>query len=199
MAWFILGLVLFLGSHSVRVFADNWRTKTLAQWGEKFYKGIHSVASLVGFVLMVYGFSAIRWDSPMLWVPPMGMRHLAALLMLLALVLLVASQVPHNAIKAKLRHPMVLSVKVWALAHLLSNGKAADVVLFGAFLLWAMLNFRAARQRDRLTALETPSDLVIPVTSTFNTWLVVFVGVGVWAILLFGGHSWLFGVSPLGM
>jgi uncharacterized membrane protein len=100
MAWFILGLVLFLGSHSVRVFADNWRVKRLAQWGEKFYKGVYSVASLAGFVLMVYGFSTIRWDSPMLWVPPTGMRHSAALLMLLALVLLVASQVPNNAIKA---------------------------------------------------------------------------------------------------
>ena len=199
MAWLILGLVLFLGSHSVRVFADDWRTKKLTLWGEKFYKGMYSVASLLGFVLMVYGFSTIRWDSPMLWVPPVGMRHLAALLMLLALVLLVASQVPNNAIKAKLRHPMVLSVKVWALAHLLSNGKVADVVLFGAFLLWAVLNFRAARQRDRLAALASPSDLEPPVFRMFNTGLVVLVGVAVWAILLFGGHRWLFDVSPLGM
>jgi uncharacterized membrane protein len=167
-------------------------------WGEKFYKGMYSVASLVGFVLMVYGFSTIRWDSPMLWVPPVGMRHVAALLMLLALVLLVASQVPNNAIKAKLRHPMVLSVKVWALAHLLSNGKVADVVLFGAFLVWAVLNFRAARQRDRLAALATP-DLDLPVVHKSNTWLVVLVGMAVWAILLFGGHRWLFDVSPLGM
>jgi len=95
---------------------------------------------------MVYGFSAIRWDSPMLWVPPTGMRHLAALLMLLALVLLVASQVPNNAIKAKLRHPMVLSVKVWALAHLLSNGKAADVVLQ---LLETCLSYRASKTIPR--------------------------------------------------
>jgi uncharacterized membrane protein len=197
MALFILGLVLFLGSHSVRVFADRWRTEKLAQWGEKLYKGIYSVASLTGFVLMVYGFSQIRWDSPWLWVPPVGMRHLAALLMLLALVLLVASQVPHNAIKAKLRHPMVLSVKVWALAHLLSNGKLADVVLFGAFLVWEVLNFRAARQRDRLAALDAP-DVLTPPVNTFNTVLVVSVGVAVWAFLLFGGHKWLFAVSPLG-
>jgi uncharacterized membrane protein len=203
MAWFILGLVLFLGSHSVRVFADNWRTKRLAQWGEKFYKGIYSVTSLAGFVLMVYGFSAIRWDSPMLWVPPTGMRHLAALLMLLALVLLVASQVPNNAIKAKLRHPMVLSVKVWALAHLLSNGKAADVVLFGAFLLWSVLNFRAARQRDRLVAAatETGAETAVPApeVSAAATWRAIGIGVVVWAFLLSRGHTWLFGVSPLGM
>ena len=198
MALFIWGLVLFLGSHSVRVFADHWRTEKLAQCGEKFYKGLYSVASLVGFVLMVYGFSKIRWDSPWLWNPPVGMRHLAALLMLPALVLLVASQVPHNAIKAKLRHPMVLAVKVWAFAHLLSNGKWADVVLFGAFLLWAVLNFRAARQRDRLAA-HTLTDEATQPANTSKTWRVVLVGVAVWAILLFGGHSWLFAVSPLGM
>lgn len=198
MALFILGLVLFLGSHSLRVFADDWRTAKMAQWGEKFYKGLYSVASLVGFVLMVYGFSKIRWDSPWLWHPPVGMRHLAALLMLPALVLLVASQVPHNAIKAKLRHPMVLAVKVWALAHLLSNGKVADLVLFGAFLVWAVLNFRAARQRDRLAAHTLTDDATQPANLT-NTWRVVLVGVAVWAILLFGGHKWLFAVSPLGM
>ncbi|MBU6369031.1 MAG: protein NrnU [Burkholderiales bacterium] len=198
MALFILGLVLFLGSHSLRVFADDWRTAKMAQWGEKFYKGLYSVASLVGFVLMVYGFSKIRWDSPWLWYPPVGMRHLAALLMLPALVLLVASQVPNNAIKAKLRHPMVLAVKVWALAHLLSNGKVADLVLFGAFLVWAVLNFRAARQRDRLAAHTLTDDATQPANLT-NTWRVVLVGVAVWAILLFGGHKWLFAVSPLGM
>jgi uncharacterized membrane protein len=179
MALFILGLVLFLGSHSLRVFANDWRTAKMAQWGEKFYKGLYSVASLVGFVLMVYGFSKIRWDSPWLWYPPVGMRHLAALLMLPALVLLVASQVPNNAIKAKLRHPMVLAVKVWALAHLLSNGKVADLVLFGA-------------------AHTLTDDATQPANLT-NTWRVVLVGVAVWAILLFGGHKWLFAVSPLGM
>ena len=197
MALFILGLVLFLGSHSVRVFAEGWRTQKLAQWGEKFYKGMYSVASLVGFVLMVYGFSKIRWDSPLLWVPPVGMRHLAALLMLPSLVLLVASQVPHNAIKAKLRHPMVLAVKVWALAHLLANGKLANVVLFGAFLVWAVLNFRASRQRDRQAVPDSSDGQVAPV-DTSNTARVVLIGVAVWAILLFGGHTWLFAVSPLG-
>ena len=197
MALFILGLVLFLGSHSVRVFAEGWRTQKLAQWGEKFYKGMYSVASLVGFVLMVYGFSKIRWDSPLLWVPPVGMRHLEALLMLPSLVLLVASQVPHNAIKAKLRHPMVLAVKVWALAHLLANGKLADVVLFGAFLAWAVLNFRASRQRDRQAVPDSSDGQVAPV-DTSNTARVVLIGVAVWAILLFGGHTWLFAVSPLG-
>lgn len=193
MELFILGLVLFLGCHSVRVFAGSWRDQVLERMGEKWFKSMYSLASLVGFVLLVYGFSKIRWDSPQLWSPPLAMRHVAALLMLVSMVLLVAGQVPHNAIKAKLGHPMVLSVKVWALAHLLANGKQADVILFGAFLLWSVLNFRAARQRDRLAAQSGT-----PIEATPNTLRVVLIGSGAWAVLLFGGHTWLFAVSPLG-
>jgi uncharacterized membrane protein len=115
--------------------------------------------------------------------------------MLVAMVLLVAGQVPHNAIKNKLRHPMVLSVKVWALAHLLANGKQADFILFSAFLVWSVLNFRAARQRDRLALAEGQAD---EVTVTPNTLRVVLIGVAAWALLVFGGHTWLFAVSPLG-
>ena len=195
MSLFILGLVLFLGSHSVRVFADGWRSRMIENMGEKMFKGMYSVASLVGFVLLVYGFSKIRWDSPVIWNPPVAMRHIAALLMLVAMVLLVAGQVPHNAIKNKLGHPMVLSVKVWALAHLLANGKQADFILFGAFLVWSVLNFRAARQRDRLAQAEGQAD---EVTATPNTLRVVLIGVAAWALLVFGGHTWLFAVSPLG-
>jgi len=193
MELFITGLVLFLGCHSSRVFAGDWRRRKLEQWGEKMFKGMYSLASLVGFVLLVYGFSQIRWDSPQIWSPPVAMRHIAAVLMLFAMVLLVAGQVPHNAIKSKLGHPMVLSVKVWALAHLLANGKQADLLLFGAFLLWSVLNFRAARQRDRLAAQSGSA-----VEATPNTLRVVLIGVAAWAVLLFGGHTWLFAVSPLG-
>ena len=194
MELFIIGLILFLGSHSIRVFAEAWRQRMRDRLGDKFFKGFYSLVSIVGFVLLVYGFSKIRWDSPVLWVPPVALRHVAALLMLVAMVLLVAGQVPHNAIKAKLGHPMVLSVKVWALAHLLANGKQADVILFGAFLLWSVLNFRAARQRDRSLALAEDA----APAPTHNTWRVVLIGVAVWALLVFGGHTWLFAVSPLG-
>jgi uncharacterized membrane protein len=195
MSLFILGLVLFLGTHSVRVFAGGWRNRMVENMGDKMFKAMYSVASLVGFVLLVYGFSKIRWDSPVIWNPPVAMRHIAALLMLVAMVLLVAGQVPHNAIKNKLGHPMVLSVKVWALAHLLANGKQADLVLFGAFLVWSVLNFRAARKRDRLAQ---AAGQTIEVTATPNTLRVVLIGMAAWALLLFGGHTWLFAVSPMG-
>ncbi len=150
MGMLILGLVLFLACHSVRVFAEDWRVATRLRLGENMYKGLYSLASIVGFVLIVYGFGVVRVDSPMLWLPPVAMRHVASLLMLFSMILLVAAYVPHNAIKDRLRHPMVLSVKVWALAHLLANGRLADLILFGAFLVWSVLVFRASRQRDRL-------------------------------------------------
>jgi uncharacterized membrane protein len=203
MAWLILGLVLFLGAHSTRIFAENWRQATLERLGEKAYKGVYTLVSLVGFGLMVFGFDQVRWDSPLLWAPPVWVKHAAALLMLLSLVLLASAYTPRNAIKVKLHHPMVLSVKVWALAHLLANPRLADVVLFGAFLLWSVLNFRAARQRDRLAAAATETGaettLPAPEVSAAATWRAIGIGVVVWAFLLSRGHTWLFGVSPLGM
>jgi uncharacterized membrane protein len=203
MALLILGLVLFLGAHSTRIFAENWRQAVLERLGEKAYKGVYTLVSLVGFGLLIYGFDQVRWDSPALWTPPVWVKHVAALLMLLSLVLLACAHAPRNAIKAKLHHPMVLSVKVWALAHLLANPRVADLVLFGAFLLWSVLNFRAARQRDRLAAAAAQETgeagtLVVPEVSMAATWRAVGIGVVVWSILLSHGHVWLFGVSPLG-
>ena len=201
MTLLILGLILFLGAHSTRIFAENWRQATLERLGEKAYKGAYTVVSLVGLGLLMVGFDQVRWDSPLLWVPPVEVKHAAALLMLLSLVLLASAYTPRSAIKVKLHHPMVLSVKVWALAHLLANPRLADVVLFGAFLLWSVLSFRAARQRDRLAAAESGAEgaLPAPEVSSAATWRAVGIGVVVWAFLLSRGHAWLFGVSPMGM
>jgi len=149
MTMLLLGLLIFLGVHSIRVFAECWRTNMRQKMGENAFKGLYSVFSLVGFALIVWGYGAARQQPVALWASPVWTRHLAALLTLPAFVMLVAAYIPGNAIKARLHHPMVLGVKVWALAHLLSNGNLADVLLFGAFLLWAVLSFRAARQRDR--------------------------------------------------
>lgn len=203
MALLILGLVLFLGAHSTRIFAENWRQAALERLGEKAYKGAYALVSLVGFVLLIVGFDQVRWDSPALWTPPVWVKHVAALLMLLSLVLLACAYAPRNAIKAKLHHPMVLSVKVWALAHLLANPRAADLVLFGAFLLWSVLNFRTARGRDRLAAASAQETgevgtFTAPDVSLAATLRAVGIGVVVWSILLSHGHVWLFGVSPLG-
>ena len=192
MMYLIAGLVLFLGVHSTRVFANNWRNQTLARMGEKPFKGVYSVLSLAGFVLLVWGYGQARQLGVMLWNPPTAMRHIAALLMLLAFVLWAASGVPRNQIKAKLHHPMVLSVKVWALAHLLANGSLADTVLFGSFLLWAVVLFAASRKRDRR------EQTVYPAGTASMTIVTVVAGLAFWAVFAFWLHRLLIGVSPLG-
>ena len=187
----VLGLVLFLGVHSVRIVADGWRTQTLARMGEMPWKGLYSLVSAVGLALIVWGYGLARQQPVVLWVPPIGMRHAASLLTLIAFILLAATYVPRNAIKSRLHHPMVLGVKVWALAHLLSNGNLADVLLFGSFLLWAVLSFRAARQRDR--AMNTG---YAPGTAA-GTGVAVVVGAVAWVGFAFWAHAWLIGVAPL--
>jgi len=188
----IAGLVLFLGVHSVRIFANNWRSAQLAQRGEAVWKLGYSALSIAGFVLIVWGYGLARQSPMVLWPTPRGMNHLAALLTLLSFVLLVATYVPRNVIKAKLRHPMILGVKVWALAHLLANNTLADLLLFGSFLVWAVLSFRAARQRDRQ---QPPVRLASNGLATAAT---VVVGVVAWAAFAFWGHLALIGVRPLG-
>ncbi|MFN9725916.1 NnrU family protein [Acidovorax sp.] len=188
----VIGLVLFLGVHSVRIVSDPWRSQMLARMGEGAWKGLYSLVSVVGLALIVWGYGLARQQPVVLWMPPVGMRHAAALLTLVAFVLLVAAYVPRNGIRARLRHPMVLGVKVWALAHLLSNGSVADVLLFGGFLLWAVASFRAARQRDRrLGTTYAPG-------TAAATGITVVVGVAAWAAFAFWAHAWLIGVAPLG-
>ena len=193
MTWMLMGLVLFLGAHSLRVFADGWRSQQIARLGEKTFKGIYAVVSLLGFVLLCWGYDQARATPTLLWVPPVATRHVAALLMLFAAVLLVAAYVPGNHLKARMGHPMVLSVKVWALAHLLANGNLEDVILFGTFLVWAVQCFRAARARDRAANLA-------PVVPQMRATLVaVMGGLVLYAVFLFKAHAWLVGVSPMGL
>jgi uncharacterized membrane protein len=188
----ILGLVLFLGVHSVRVVAEDWRTGVRARMGENAYKGLYSVLSIAGFALIVWGYGQARQQPVPLWLPPLWTRHLAALLTLPAFVLLVAAYVPGNSLKTRLRHPMVLGIKLWAAAHLLANGNVADVLLFGSFLLWAALSFRAARARDRAAGAVAAPGRLLP------TVVAVAVGLAAWAVFAFWAHGVLIGVRPFG-
>jgi uncharacterized membrane protein len=187
----IAGLVVFLGVHSLRIFAEGWRGRLIGRIGTGPYKGVYSIVSLAGFVLLVYGYGQSRMEGLFWYHPPVFTRHIASLLMLVSLVLVAAAYVPKNLIKARLRHPMIIGVKVWAFAHLLANGRAGDVLLFGAFLIWAVLDYRAARQRDRLTAAPPPAG------DELRTVLAVALGIGTWALLTSGLHLYLIGVSPL--
>lgn len=192
MTYLILGLIIFIGVHSIRMVAGDWRTRTLLRLGDGTWKGLYSLFSLAGLALIAWGFDAAREHPLVLWAPPSGMRHVASLLMVISFVLLAAAYVPGNRIKTRLHHPMVLGVKVWALAHLLSNGMLAHVLLFGALLIWAVLNFRSARQRDRVNG------TVYAVGNTRATVIAVTLGLAAWAIFAFGLHGLLIGVKPLG-
>ncbi|MBZ8139311.1 protein NrnU [Rubrivivax gelatinosus] len=192
MTQLILGLVLFLAVHSVRIVADDWRTRLRARLGENGFKGLYSVLSLIGLVLIVRGYGEARLDPVALWTPMLWARHLASLLVLVAFILNVAAYVPGNQIKAKLHHPMILGVKLWAFAHLLANHTLADVLLFGSFMVWAVLDYRSSRRRD-----AAAGTVYAPGTAS-RTVLTVVVGAAAWAVFAFWAHAWLFGVAPLG-
>jgi len=190
MSLLILGLVLFLGVHSVRIFADGWRTRVRAQYGEMAWKGVYTLLSVAGFALIAWGYGEARQQPIALWGSPGWTRHAAALLTLFAFLLLVAAYVPGNAIKARLKHPMVLSVKVWAIAHLLANNTLADLLLFGSFLLWAVLDFRSARQRDRVAGTVYPPGRTIPTVIALVLGLAAYAGFAFWVHM-----AWI-GVPP---
>jgi uncharacterized membrane protein len=209
----LIGLLLFLGTHSLRIVAEDWRVGLISRLGEKKFKGLVSVASLIGFILIIHGYGVARLTPQILWVPPVATRHVAALLMLFAMIFLIASYIPGNHIKARLRHPMVISVKVWSVAHLLANGMAADILLFGSFLLWAVFDFRAARQRDRMGAIQTSmtidtaagpssvpaSNVALKPATVRGTVMAIVLGTALWVGFVAYLHLKLFGVSPLGL
>jgi len=191
MSTLILGLLLFLGMHSVRIVAEGWRTRTVARLGPMAWKGLYSLVALAGLALIVWGYAQARQQPVLLWSPPVALKHLNSLFTLLAFILVVAAYVPRNAVRARLHHPMILGVKLWAFGHLLATGKLADLLLFGAVLLWAVLDFRAARQRDR------PQGAVVAPGKAVPTLLVIVVGAAAWAAFAFWLHAALTGVAPM--
>lgn len=192
MTLLILGLVLFLGAHSVRIVADDWRTAQIARIGEAKWKGLYALLSLAGLVLIVWGFGQARLDPVVVWSPPAWTRHAASLLVLPAFVLIVAGNLRGTRMKAAVGHPMVLGTKIWALAHLLANGTLADIVLFGSFLVWAIVDYASSRRRDRVAG------TVYPLGSWSRDALAVVIGIVAWVVFGFWLHGPLIGVRPFG-
>jgi uncharacterized membrane protein len=186
----ILGLVIFLGAHSVRLFADGWRTRMIARLGTNGWKALYALASIVGFVLIVWGFGLARQQPVLLYAPPLWLKYVNALLTLVAFVLVVATYVPHNHVKAAIGHPMLAGVKVWAFGHLLATGFLHDVVLFGAFLLWAGVNFVVSRRRDRLAGTHYAAGTLV------GDALALAIGIVAWAVFAFWLHARWIGVNP---
>ena len=192
MTLLILGLATFLGVHSIRIFAAGFRDAQMAKLGPNGWKALYSIVSIAGFVLIVYGYADARMTPVAVWSPPPWTGHLAALLTIPAFILLAAAYVPGTRIKRAVGHPMVAGVKVWAFAHLIANGTLADVLLFGSFLAWAILDYASARRRDRAAGTEYVAG---PITRDLSA---VVAGLAAWTAFAFWLHAWLIGVRPFG-
>lgn len=190
MAMLIAGLVIFLGMHSIGMAAPGLRTRAVGRLGEGAWKGLNAVISIAGFVLLVRGFAAARGAPVVLYTPPGWLRHVTFLFMLPVFPLLLAAYLP-GRIQARAKHPMLAAVKLWAFAHLLSNGTLADVLLFGGFLAWAVLDRIFLKRR-------APRPIHTAPARPFNDVLTVVVGLALYAFFIGWAHLRLFGVSPLG-
>jgi uncharacterized membrane protein len=187
----ITGLVVFLGAHSVRIVAEEWRAEMIGRVGLNVWKGLYSLVSLAGFALVVWGYGRARVGAIELWHTPGWLHYPAWLLMLLSFVLLAAVYVPRNRIKTALGHPMIAGVTVWALAHLLTNARAADVMLFGSFLVWSVIAFHSAGRRERAAGTSEPAG------TWANAAVAVAIGLAVWILFIGYLHSRLIGVSVI--
>jgi uncharacterized membrane protein len=184
----IAGLVLFIGVHFSRVAFGGVRQAAIARFGADGWKGIYTVISLIGFVLIIWGYGRARGGTEILWVAPDWARPLNWIVMAVALVLVIASQVPAGYIKRATRHPMTIGVVLWSGMHLLLNGDTAALLLFAAFLFWSAILLFAAMRRAEPMHVQAPS-IRFDIIS-------VLVGLAVWVIFFAGAHLYLFGVSP---
>jgi uncharacterized membrane protein len=191
MIWLIVGLVLFLGVHSVRIVAPEFRQSQIEARGLNAWKGMYTAVSILGFLVLVWGYGQARLDPVVFWVAPAWMSHVVLLLMLFAMIFLVASQVPAGKIKAAVKHPMLLAVKIWALAHLLVNGDLASLLLFGGFLAWAVVD--RISEKKRLQAGLTSN----PVAGSVKWDIIAVVGgLVLYVLFVIWLHRWLIGVPP---
>ncbi len=190
MCLLIAGLAIFIGVHSLAILSPRLRDSLRMRLGAGAWRAIYSVISLVGFVLICKGFALARLSPHVLYMPPVWLRYVAVVLMLPVIPLVFASFLP-GRIRTAMKHPLLAGVKFWALAHLLANGTLADVLLFGSFLAWAVIDrisFKRRAPQILRTAPERP----------WNDAAAVVLGLVVYALFLCGAHRWLFGVAPLG-
>jgi len=188
----VAGLVLFLGIHSVSIVAPGWRSAQVARRGERAWKGLYSIVSGVGLALLIVGYGLARREPVVLYTPPVALRHVALLLMVPAFPLLFAAYLP-GRIRSAAKHPFLLAIKLWATAHLLANGTMADVLLFGAFLAWAVADRISVKRRSAAEAHDAPAAPARPM----NDLIAVVGGLAAYVVIVFWAHRWLIGVSPL--
>lgn len=189
MAVLVSGLILFLGTHSVLIAAPDLRERVVASRGERTWRGLYTLLSLVGLVLIIWGYGLARQNPTILYQPAAGMRHLALLVMLPVFPLLFASHMP-GRIKAAVGHPMLAATVLWGFAHLVANGTLADLLLFGGLAGWATV--------DWVSSVRHPRKPMTSRASFFRNDVICLIGgLAVYGIFVGGLHQLLFGVSPI--
>ena len=189
MSILIIGLVLFLGVHSVSIVSSSWRDGVVARIGKGPWQGLYSLVALAGMILIVYGYGLARQNPVILYVPPGWLRNLALVLMIPVFPLFLAPYFP-GRIKTIARHPLLVATKLWALSHVLANGALADVVLFGSFIAWAGMDRASMKRREQRALPGAPP-------SPWNDLIILVLGLIIYGVLIGGGHLWLIGV-PVG-
>lgn len=189
MTLLIIGLVLFLGLHSLAIVSPAGRDRLAARFGPQRWQGVFSLLSAVGLVLLIYGYGVARQHPVLLYVPPAWTRHLTATLMLVVFPLIFATYFP-GRIKAAVKHPMMIGTVIWAAAHLLANGMLADALLFGGFLLWSLAQLVSYRFRTLRPLRAAPP-------SNRNDAIAISLGLLVYLVLVLWVHRLVIGVAPL--
>lgn len=190
MSVLLLGLVIFFGVHSVSIVSDPWRDRIAEKIGEGLWKGLYALVSVAGFALIVWGYGLARLNPVVLYTPPEWLRHFAMVLLVPVFPLLFAAYLP-GRIKSATKHPMLAATKLWAVAHLLANGTLAALLLFGAVLVWAVLDRISMKHRAQRPVPSLPS-------AGANDIIAVVGGLALYVAFVFGLHGWLIGVPLLG-
>lgn len=190
----ILSLVLLLGTHSLQIVAPAFRNRMISRMGEGAWKGIYSLVSIVEVAFVAYAFDQARQVTGVLYSPPIWTSHIALTLMVFSMICLVASILPAGHIATKTKHPLVLAVKIWALAHLLANGETSSVLLFVSILAWGVVMRISLKRRARAGEVVTR-----PFVSARYDIVAVVLGIALWAAFIWKLHEWLIGVQPLAM
>jgi uncharacterized membrane protein len=189
MTLLLVGLIVFLGVHSVSIVAPDWRDSTAARLGPHAWQAGYSVAAAAGLILLAVGFGQARQEPVILYVPPLWLRGVTVAGMAAVFPLLLAAYLP-GRIKTALKHPMLTAVKLWAVLHLLANGSLGDVVLFGSLLVWAVADRISLKRRRPRAVPALPA-------GRFNDAITIVAGLGLYAAFVFGAHRWLFGVPAV--
>jgi uncharacterized membrane protein len=194
MALLVISIILFLGIHLIRVIVPGFRQGMIEKLGKPVWIAIHSILSIATLLFLAYAFGVARTETGILYNPPVWMAHITITLMLIATICLVAGFLPAGHIRSKAKHPVLLAVKIWAFSHLLANGETSSVLLFVAFLAWAVVMRIVMKRRLRRGEITLP----VFVSAKYDLYAVV-IGIVLWALMIWRVHLWLIGVSPLVM